>query len=375
MAFNQPAGARWATALQVLATIALAGVVAWGVVHFLVRIPYLVVIVIAAIFLEYIIRPSIRWLRARMNVVLAILVVYLAIAAIVAIAVIFLLPPLFTDAARFIRATPQIVTDISTQIDQLKLPPQIRGYLADLPAQVVGFVQQYGFSAAHQLANYLFSAAAVLGAIIVVPILTAYMLLDQDNLFRVFLGFFSERARPKTKAVLLDLDHVLGGFIRGQIFDAIVVGLLVFVVLLIFNVPYAYLVAVISAVFQLIPYFGAVVAFFPAVTLAFIAHGTGNAIGVGIAVIAVHQIDGNLIAPRIMRQNVGLSPLWVIISVLAFTELFGFVGTFVAVPAAAMIRVFKLHFLPDPVDAQEAEPTLYDEALRVKEEIANVDGT
>jgi predicted PurR-regulated permease PerM len=63
------------------------------------------------------------------------------------------------------------------------------------------------------------------------------------------------------------------------------------------------------------------------------------------------------------------------VSVLAFTELFGFVGTFVAVPAAAMIRVVKMHFLPDPVERGEAEPTPLDEELRVKEEIANVDGT
>jgi len=142
-------------------------------------------------------------------------------------------------------------------------------------------------------------------------------------------------------------------------------------VLLVFGVPYAYLVAVISAVFQLIPYFGAIVAFFPAVTLAYIAHGTGSAVGVGIGVIVVHQLDGNLVAPRIMRDNVGLSPFWVIVSVLGFTELFGFVGTFVAVPAAAMIRVFKLHFLPEAVEKEELPPTPHEEELRVKDEIKN----
>src|SRR5579875_1975853 len=360
MAFNQPAGPKRATALQVLATIALAGLVAWGMVQFLERIPYIIVILIASIFLEYIIRPSIRRLNQRMNIGFAILIVYLVIAILIALAVWFLIPPLVSDAAQFIRNVPQIVAQVQTSIQTSRLPPEVRDYLANLPAEIVNFVRQYGFAAAHQVANYLFSAAAVIGAIIVVPILTAYILLDQENLVRVFLGLFPERARPKAKAVMLDLDHVLGGFIRGQIIDAIVVGALIFILLLIFDVPYAYLVAVISGVFQLIPYFGAIVAFFPAVTL---------------AVLVVHQIDGNLIAPRIMRQNVGLSPFWIIVSVLAFTELFGFVGTFVAVPAAAMIRVVKMHFLPDPVEREEAEPTPHDEELRVKEDIANVDGT
>lgn len=374
MAFNRPSRSRRITALQVLATVALAGLLAWGVVQFLTRIPYFMVILIAAIFLEYIIRPSIRWLNARMHIALAILIAYLAIAIVIALAVWFLIPPLVADAAKFIRALPQIVADIQQSIQSSRLPPEVRDYLANLPAEIVNFIRQYGFTAAHQVATYIFSAAAVIGAMIVVPILTAYILLDQDNLVRVFLGFFPERARPKTKAVLLDLDHVLGGFIRGQIIDAIVVGALIFVLLLIFNVPYAYLVAVISAVFQLIPYFGAIVAFFPAVTLAYIAHGSGSAMAVALGVIVVHQLDGNLVAPRIMRDNVGLSPFWVIVSVLVFTELFGFIGTFVAVPAAAMIRVVKMHFLPDPVEREEAEPTPHDEELRVKEDIPNVDG-
>jgi len=374
MAYNRPAGSRRITALQVLATIALAALLTLALVEFLARIPFMVVIVVAAVFLEYIIRPSVRWLNRRVNIVVAILIVYVAMFVIIALAVMFLVPPLVSDAATFIRSVPRLVNEVSAQIANSRLPPAIREYLANLPGEIVAFVEQYGLSAVHQVANYLFSAIAVIGAAIVVPILTAYILLDQDNLVRVFLGFVPERSRSKAKAVILDLDHVLGGFIRGQIIDAIVVGVLVFVVLFLFGVPYAYLVAVISAVFQLIPYFGAVVAFFPAVTLAFIAHGSGSAIGVAIAIVAVHQIDGNLIAPRIMRDSVGLSPFWVIVSVLAMTELFGFIGTFVAVPAAAMIRVVKLHFLPEAVEREELPPTPQDEELRVQDEIANVDG-
>jgi predicted PurR-regulated permease PerM len=132
---------------------------------------------------------------------------------------------------------------------------------------------------------------------------------------------------------------------------------------------------VFSAVFQIIPYFGAVVAFFTAVALAWISNGAGSAIGVGLSIIGVHQLDGTVVAPRIMRENVGLTPFWIILSVLAFTELFGFVGTFVAVPSAAMIRVMKMHFLPAPVDREEAKPTRRDQELRLEdEEIANVDG-
>ncbi|MGA3038120.1 MAG: AI-2E family transporter [Vulcanimicrobiaceae bacterium] len=366
------------TALQVLATLVLTGVLVYGIAMFLVRVQAVLVIAIAAIFVAYVIFPLVHWLARRMPVIVAILIVYLMVAIVLALIIVFMIPPLIADTATFVRTVPKMIVEASQDIANPRnplfawLPPPIRAYVATLPAELVGFIQRYAFEAIHQIATYLVSAVTLVAALIVVPILTAYMLLDQENLVRVFLGFFPKRVRPKAKAVLLDLDHVLGGFIRGQMIDAVIVGVMMFIVLTIFRVPYAYLIAVFSGVFQVIPYLGAVVAFFPAVTLALIYNGDGNALAVALVVVAVHQLDGNVIAPRIMRDSVGLSPLWVIISVLAFTELFGFVGTFVAVPVAAMIRVLKMHLLPAPVEAEEVQSTPRDESLRLQDEITNV---
>ncbi|HEY1728643.1 MAG TPA: AI-2E family transporter [Candidatus Baltobacteraceae bacterium] len=366
------------TALQVLATLALTGLLVYGIAMFLLRVQAVLVIAIVAIFLAYVIYPLVHWLARRMPVIVAILIVYLVVAITLALITIFMVPPLIADTATFVRSVPRTIVEVSRDIVDPRnplfawLPAPIRAYLSTLPGELVGFTERYAFDAIHQIATYLVSAVALIATLIVVPILTAYMLLDQENLVRVFLGLFPSRTRPKAKAVLLDLDHVLGGFIRGQMIDAVIVGVLMFVVLTIFRVPYAYLIAVFSGVFQVIPYLGAVVAFFPAVTLALVYNGDGNALAVAIAVVAIHQLDGNVIAPRIMRDSVGLSPLWVIISVLAFTELFGFPGTFVAVPTAAMLRVLKMHFLPAPVEAEDVPATPRDESLRMQDEITNV---
>jgi predicted PurR-regulated permease PerM len=379
MPTNRPADEKRVSTLQVLATLALAALLCYGAILFLARVENVVVILIAAVFLAYFIFPVVRWLNRQMPTVMAIVVVYVFIAGLVTVVVNYLLPPLIADTATFVKQIPRLVSEISHDIADPHnkalawLPATLRDYLANVPQELARIGEQYGFGAAQKAAGYLLSAAAIVAAIIVVPILTAYILLDQENLIRTFLGLFPERQRPKAKAVLLDLDRVLGGFIRGQILDAAVVGVLIYLVLLAFHVPYAYLVAVFSGVFQIVPYLGAIVAFFPAVALALINNGGANAVGVAIAIIVVHQLDGNLIAPKIMRDNVGLSPFWIIVSVLGFTELFGIVGTFVAVPAAAMLRVMKMHFLPDPVEPEEVEPTPEDESLRLGDEIGNVD--
>jgi predicted PurR-regulated permease PerM len=379
MASGPPATSKRTTPLQVLATVALACLLLYGLVLFLQRVEAVVTILIAAIFLSYVILPIVNWLARRMPMIVAVLLIYLVILVILALVIMFMVPPLIADTATFLRGIPGLIGQLSADISNPRnplfawLPPPVREYLAAVPGQLINLVETYGFAAIHQLATYLLSAVALVATIIIVPIITAYILLDQENLIRVFLGFVPERGRSKAKAVLQDLDHVVGGFIRGQIIDAVVVGILVFVVLTIFHVPFAYLIAVFSGLFQVIPYLGAVVAFLPAVTLALIYNGDGNAIAVAIAIIGVHQLDGNVIAPRIMKEQVGLSPLWVIVAVLAFSELFGFVGTFVAVPAAAMIRVLKMHFLPAPVEPQDALMTESDESLRLGDEIANAD--
>ena len=373
MATDRPSVRRRLSTLQAMATIALAALLVYGAASFLARLQSTIFILIASTFLAYLIYPLVHRLQRRMPVILAILVVYLAIIAIIAIIVKIFVPPLITDASLLIKSAPKIIGDLSQEIADPNnkvfgwLPSSVRDYVAHLPQELVKAAQRYGFDVAQQIAGYLFSVFTLFATVIVVPVLTAYIMLDAENLLRTFLGFFPARIRPKAKAVVADLDRVLGGFIRGQLIDCVIVGALIFIMLAILRVPYAYLIAVVAGVLNFVPYLGAIVGFIPSVILALVYNGVTNALIVGVSFAAIQQLDGNVIVPRIMKESVGLSPVWIILSIIAFSELFGLVGTFVAVPTAAMLRVLKMHFLPDPVEPEEARPTPLDEALRLDE--------
>jgi predicted PurR-regulated permease PerM len=116
--------------------------------------------------------------------------------------------------------------------------------------------------------------------------------------------------------------------------------------LAIMHVPYALLIGVAAGILNFIPYAGAIIGFIPSVILALSFNGVTNALIVAALFAVIQQVDGNFIAPRVLKDNVGLSPFWIIVSILAFTELFGLVGTFLAVPVAAMIRVLRDHLVP-----------------------------
>jgi predicted PurR-regulated permease PerM len=93
---------------------------------------------------------------------------------------------------------------------------------------------------------------------------------------------------------------------------------------------------------------GAIAGFIPSVLLALAYNGWQNALIVAVGFAIIQQIDGDFIVPRIMKSNVKLSPVIIILSIVTFGSLFGIIGAFVAVPTAAILRVFKLHFAPSP---------------------------
>ena len=145
-----------------------------------------------------------------------------------------------------------------------------------------------------------------------------------------------------------DLSAAIGAFVHGQVLDGAIVAVMIAVMLWIMHVPYALLIGVAAGFLNLVPYLGAIAGFIPSVLLALGYNGWQNALVVALLFGVIQQIDGTFILPRIMKANVSLSPVMIIVSILVGSALFGVVGTFLAVPVAAMLRVFKIHFAPAP---------------------------
>jgi predicted PurR-regulated permease PerM len=190
---------------------------------------------------------------------------------------------------------------------------------------------------------------SIAATLVIIPVLTAYMLLEASDVRRQILGLFAPKHRAKANTMIDELDKVVGGFIRGQLIDGAIVGTMIFVMLMILHVPYALLIGVSAGLLNFIPYAGAVIGFVPSVLLALAYNGPTNALLVAIFFAVIQQIDGNFVAPRVLKDAVGLSPLYIIVSILVGSELFGLVGTFLAVPVAAMLRVLREQLLPQDV--------------------------
>jgi predicted PurR-regulated permease PerM len=357
-------------ALKTLVVIALAIYLLVAALNFFAAIRATGLLVVGAVFFAYLIYPLVRRLNERVSLVWSILIVYVIIALFLAFAVLLVVPPLIDQSQKLVQQFPAFVTKAQTELANptnpllLRIPVASRNYLASLPGQLGTIVQTYGIDAAQKTFTIVLSAVSVVATIIIVPVLAAYMLIDAGDVRRNVLGLFPPKHRPTAEAIIDDLDKVVGGFIRGQLIDGAIVGTMIGVMLAIMHVPYALLIGVAAAILNFIPYAGSVVGFVPSVIIALLVNGPTNALIVAGLFAVIQQIDGNLVAPRVLKDNVGLSPLYIILAILVGSELFGLAGTFLSVPVAAMLRVLREHLIPRAAPEAEAPPPLSRKPLR-----------
>jgi len=351
-------------ALKILATLALALYLLTDVLNFFGSIRATGLLIVGALFLAYLIYPLVRRLNERVPVIWSIIIVYAFIALIGAFFVTLIAPQITADLSSFMKTLPTLMTRFQQELITpsngfiARIPADDRLYLANLPSQFNTLAQQYGADTLTHTLPVLLSAVSVIATVVIVPILAAYMLLDASNVRRQVLGLFPAKRYAKVESIIDGLDDVIGGFIRGQLIDGAIVGVMIFIMLTATHVPYALLIGVAAGILNFIPYAGAVIGFVPSVLLALAYNGPGNALLVALLFAVIQQIDGNFVAPRVLKDNVGLSPLYIILSILIGSEMFGIIGTFLAVPVAAMLRVLREELLPRPASTVEEPPAL-----------------
>ena len=233
----------------------------------------------------------------------------------------------------------------------------MRSYLLRAPAQLALLLQQYGGQATTGVFNVVISAASVLALLVVIPVVALYMLLDVDDMRRALLASVPASARARVAKIALECNIALGGFIRGQLLVAAIVGALVIVLLEILHVPYAVLIGIFAGAVEIVPYLGAIVGAILGIAVALLNNGWESAVLVLVGFVVINQLEGHLIYPVVVSGSIGLSPLVVILALLTGGELFGLPGLVIAIPLAALIKVLLANLLPER-EPLELEPTL-----------------
>ena len=192
------------------------------------------------------------------------------------------------------------------------------------------------------LSNIFNNVSSGASTLLFANIFAIYFLLDShiaDYWKEVLKVFTSEETRAKLAEFSKDADRVFSGYIRGQSIDAFIVGALVTVALLILRVPYAMVIGLLTGIGNLIPYVGPIIGF-ASLAIVAISEGSMFHLAAGGAILGlVMAIDGNIINPKLLSDNVEIHPVLVLVALIAGGEIGGVLGMLLAVPCAALIKL------------------------------------
>jgi predicted PurR-regulated permease PerM len=185
-----------------------------------------------------------------------------------------------------------------------------------------------------------------------------YLLRDFDGLVRGARKLIPPKYEAKTVSIVSQIDAQLRSFLRGQITVCFCLGAMYAVGFLIARTPFAIPIAAFGIVVSFIPFLGVTMVAIVAVTLTILQYGFDWHIVVVITTIGVAQaLEGNVLTPKIVGDQVGLNPVWVILAILVFGNFLGFLGLLLAVPIAAALKVLVLegvaYYRKSPVFTQD----------------------
>ena len=185
--------------------------------------------------------------------------------------------------------------------------------------------------------------------VFVTIVVSVYILLQRGLIVKFFkklgLAMFDEKACDKIGKYVDSTNRIFFKFISGQLIDAIVVGILVTIAMSIIGVKYAILLGFMIGLFNIIPYFGAIIAVVISIIITIITGGLSQAVIMAIVVIILQQIDSNIINPKIIGNSLEISPLLVIFAVTVGGAYFGVLGMFLAVPVIAVLKIIVNDYL------------------------------
>ena len=264
----------------------------------------------------------------------AILLIYAAIIGVLVGIGMAVTPPLIEQAS-------ELWSNLPEKIDQGQRFLIRRGILRDR-ITLGEALQQAPKSGATDMASVIFSyvrnvVGGILG-IVTILLLTFYMLVESGAVFAVFVRLFRVRHRARVAAISQTVTVKVSAWLGGQLLLSAVIGGSSAVALWAMGVPYFYVLALLSAVGEMIPMVGPILSAIPALLVAATV-SPGLAIGVAIFFIVQQQVENTILVPKLMGRQVGLSAVTVIIALGIGSQLLGVIGAILSVPTAAIIQV------------------------------------
>lgn len=289
----------------------------------------LILLIFVAVIFMSALSPLVSFLnKLKIPTALAIFLVYIVIIGVVGGGLTVSFTPLIEETTKLALALPAVLADLLKfgNVD----PAVIQQELTHLSKNLLSITKAI-------FDNVL--------TVILLLVLTFYLLLERENLEKRLSDLFIGK-EARINKLLNEIEAKLGAWLRGQLLLSIIIGLLVYIGLLILQIPYALPLAILAGVLEVVPVIGPIISAIPGILLG-LSISPLLAAGVAAMYFVVQQLENHLIVPQVMSKAVGLNPLVVILAIAIGGRLLGIGGALLSVPMVVVLQIIVADILKE----------------------------
>jgi predicted PurR-regulated permease PerM len=308
--------------------------------------------------------------RARLKRTLSLLCTYVSVIAFIALFILLIAPQVVDGFTDLVNMIPFYIETFSDWLYSIAdMDPAIYeivmkgiGYLETLYGQLGEIVA----TVIPKITELLGQILTFLKDITIGIILSVYFLLQKERFVaqgkRIARAIFRDGGYGRAIKLMKDIDNSFGGYLVAMGVDSFLVMCECFVVFAIANIPYYPLISFIIGVTNFIPFFGPFIGAIPSAIIIFIADPTDpmKVILFGVLILLIQQIDGNVIAPKIIGSHIGISSVWVVIAVTVMSGFFGFIGMVIGVPLFSVIYTIIDNAIAHKLEIKNCDTEIFD---------------
>lgn len=302
-----------------------------------------------AILITLLINPMVMFFEKKFNFhrLINILISYIIVFLLLTLCFKLFLPSIVNALNSLIQEIPNYIDMLSNFLTKYmsktelleSIVPHVQENLNSILQKLVNILTRFSTD----ILVYIFTITSLLFNIIMAIILSIYMLFDKEKIAlgcrKLLYATFAKSKADNIISFFKTSHDIFYNYMTGKVLDSLIIGVLAFIGFkFILKIDNSLFLAFIVFLTNIIPYFGPFIGAVPPILMTLI-YSPVKSFWVAVFILILQQLDGNFIGPKVMGDQVGLSPLWIISSVLIGGKLFNVVGVFLSVPLAAIIKI------------------------------------
>lgn len=312
--------------------------------------------------LAFILTPLARFLARNKHQpkLLAVIEIYVGLLLFLSILGVLAIPAMASQLNLLASSLPAYISGLPQAINSFQSWFWVRGIMIDLSSlsQTQALVQGANalgtVAAQNALTIAQFLASAVTGLFIVL-VLSFYIMLDGERIAQDILKLLPPRFQDEARFFMDSIDRTFGGYIRGVLIQAAVYGVGTAIVMRIAGLGFIEVVSIFAGAMMVIPFLGGFLAIIPPFFIALFSGSLFNVLFILASLLILQQVVLNIIAPKVMSENVGIHPLLVFLAILLGVKVAGVWGAIFGVPVAGVVNAMAQFFVSR---SQAAKPLL-----------------